>query len=83
MNLRYTKHQVARGTRADAEDNNRLFLIKAVSMLRLTYQIQLLTYLACESHRKLVIQVPFRCSLHWTLRNYINDHSSYIVIKRV
>jgi len=46
MEYRYTKHQVARGTRPDADHNNRMLLIKACSELRLTYQIRLLTFQA-------------------------------------
>jgi hypothetical protein len=61
MDLRYTKQQVVRGTRPDAEDFNKFLLIRWASKLRPTYQIRLLTYRAVSEHRKLVIEVPRNC----------------------
>lgn len=58
MEYRYTKQQVARGARADAERNDAYFLFKNVTALRLTYQIRLLAFRARESRRKLIIRVP-------------------------
>ena len=46
---RYTRHQVPRGAKADAERDGALFLLKNVSSLRLTYQIRLLTFLAKDT----------------------------------
>jgi len=43
---RYTKRKVARGTLSDAERNGRIYLLKRVTELGLTYQIRLLTYRA-------------------------------------
>ena len=85
MNLdyRYTKHQVTRATKADAERNDAYFLIKNVSSLRLTYQIRLLTYRAFETKRKLVIRVPTNCNIHSTLHDFHREHSKLVLIERV
>jgi hypothetical protein len=68
MNLRYTSHQVPRGARADAETNDRIVLVKNVSLLRATYQIRLLAFKAQETRKKFVIFVPQACKVHGTLR---------------
>ncbi|PQO40050.1 hypothetical protein C5Y97_06975 [Blastopirellula marina] len=83
MEYRYTKHQVARGTRADAVRNDSFFLLKNVSTLRLTYQIRLLTVRAAETGRKLVIRVPAACKLHPTLSAFRKEHSKILRIERV
>ena len=80
---RYTKHQVARGTRPDVERMGILYLIKNCSLLRLTYQIRLLTYLATSRGRKLVINVPTKCVIHPTLRAFQKEHSKVIRIEKV
>ncbi len=84
MNLRvkYTKHQVARGARADGEDHSFLYLIKNVSMLRLTYQIRLLTFRAFDTRRKLIIRIPEASKVHSTLHEFQKQHSKVIRIER-
>ncbi len=83
IEFRYTKHQVARGTRADAERNDAFFLFKNVSTLRLTYQIRLLASRSLQSGRKLVIRVPSSCKLHFSLREFQKEHSKLLRIERV
>ena len=83
IEYRYTKHQVARGTRADAERNDAFFLLKNVSSLRLTYQIRLLTFRAKECGRKLIIRIPSTCKLHPTLRVFQKEHSKIIRFEKV
>jgi len=80
---RYTKHQVPRGTRADAERNGAMFLIKNVSTMRLTYQIRLLTLRAVETRRKLLIDVPAICKVHPMLREFVRQHSKFVRIEKV
>ena len=46
MDSRYTRHQIPRGARADAETNDRIVLVKNVPLLRATYQIRLLAFRA-------------------------------------
>ena len=58
MNLRYTRHQVPRGTRPDAETQDRLYLFKKVPVLHATYQVRLLAFRAQQEERELVIRVP-------------------------
>jgi len=83
VEYRYTRHQVARGTRADAERNDAFFLLKNVSSLRLTYQIRLLAFRAKEAGRKLVIRIPSTCKLHPTLREFQKEHSKVLRIEKV
>ncbi len=83
MQYRNTRHQVARGTKADAETSTSLFLFKNVSTLRLTYQIRLLAYRAAESQRKLIIRVPSSCKLHQTLRDFLSLHLKLLRIERI
>jgi len=83
MKYRYTRNQVARGTRADAVRSSTMFLLKNVSSLRLTYQIRLLTLQAQETGRNLVIRTPQTCKLHSTLRQFQSEHSKIVRIEKV
>jgi hypothetical protein len=65
--FRYTKHQVARGARADAESSSEILLIKNVSLLRATYQIRLLAFKAYETGKRLVVTMPKSGRIHSTL----------------
>jgi hypothetical protein len=58
MKLHYTRHQVARGSRPDAEIGDKLYLLKKVFVLHATYQVRLLAYRAQQEGRRLVIRVP-------------------------
>ena len=71
MNSNTTRHQVARGARADAEAFNKMYLIKNVSTLRATYQIRLLAFKAVDSGTKLVLRVPYACEFDHTLNELI------------
>jgi hypothetical protein len=80
---RYTRSQVARGTRPDAERMGVMYLLKNCSELRLTYQIRLLTYMASTRGRKLVIDVPEHCQIHQSLRDFQKEHSKIVRIEKV
>lgn len=67
MALTHTKHRVPRGTMADGEKFNRLYLIKNVTSLRATYQIRLLAYRAATEGLKLVLMVPSTCKFQPSL----------------
>ncbi len=54
----YTKRQVPRGTRADAESPQAYYLIKNLKSLQATYQVRLLAYLAQKNGKKLIIRAP-------------------------
>jgi hypothetical protein len=50
-----------RGSRADAETADGIYLIKNVSRLYATYQVRLLAFAARESGKRLVLVVPRSC----------------------
>ena len=77
------KHQVARGTRPDAETFDKLLLVKRASELRATYQIRLLAYRAVQEGRKLVIEVPKECKVHGDLRELTKQYPKNVTIVRV
>jgi hypothetical protein len=66
--LKYTRHQVPRGTRPDAETFDQIYVIKNVSILRATYQIKLLAFKATTTKKKLVLKVPKACQFHTSLK---------------
>jgi hypothetical protein len=80
---RYTKHQVARGTRADAERNGAFYLFKNCTLLRLTYQIRLLAYTAASRCGKLIIQIPRQCAIDPNLEEFQKEHSKIVRIEKV
>jgi hypothetical protein len=61
MERKYTKHQVLRSARPDAEKFNVMYLVKNATRLRATYQIRLLAFRAVSSKMKLVLSVPAQC----------------------
>lgn len=83
MTFRYTKHQVARGARADGEKNDKLYLLKNVSELRLTYQIRLLAFQAQQTRKKLFVQVPKHCKVHDSLRDFVKGISQVVRLEKV
>jgi hypothetical protein len=83
IDYRYTSHQVVRGARADAELNDTYFLLKNVSLLRLTYQIRLLAFRAKSQGRKLIIRVPTSCQVHPALRDFQKAHNRVVRIEKV
>lgn len=74
-----TKYQVPRGTRADAERFNRLYLIKNVKLLRATYQIRLLAFRAVTEGLKLVLKVPSACEFDRSLCELIEKTGNTIL----
>lgn len=60
-----------RGTQADAETFDRIFLFKNVSGLRATYQIRLLALNAGAMGKKLVLKVPRSCRFDDSLEGLI------------
>lgn len=75
---RYTRHKLARGSRPDALVDRTAYLIKNVSILRLTYQIRLLTFAANESGSGLVIRVPSRCTLSRDLDRFVQEQKKVL-----
>jgi hypothetical protein len=58
MKFKQTRHQVPRGTRADAEKGETLYLLKKVPTLHATYQVRLLAFRAQKEGKRLVIRAP-------------------------
>jgi hypothetical protein len=83
MEFKQTKHQTPRGTMADAEQWNALFLLKKVSELRLTYQIRLLTFKAQSQKRKLIIRLPKGARQHSTLKEFIRSMDGLVRVEYV
>ncbi|HEX7888957.1 MAG TPA: hypothetical protein VF522_06305 [Ramlibacter sp.] len=82
MRTVYTKHQTPRGAKADAETADKVYLIKKVSELRLTYQIRMLAYMAQSRGKKLVIELPKEARVHDSLRDYVRDTGQVVEIER-
>jgi hypothetical protein len=83
VEFRYTKRQVARGSRPDAFVQGTAYLLKRVSHLRLTYQIRLLTFMAQESGGRLVIRVPKQAKTSGDLREFVRQHKRHVRLERV
>lgn len=78
----YTRHQTRRGARADADVGNKLYLIKNVSEMRLTYQIKVLAYLAHSQSKKLIVQLPQSAAIHASLRDFVRNSNGLVKIER-
>jgi len=57
-----------RGSRADAETSDGIYLIKNVARLHATYQVRLLAFAARERGQRLVLVVPPSCQFESGLR---------------
>jgi hypothetical protein len=82
MDFVYTKHQTPRGSRPDAEVGDKLYLIKSATLMRLTYQIRLLTYLAQTRGKKLIIRLPKESRVHESLKGFVQENKGLIKIER-
>jgi uncharacterized OsmC-like protein len=80
MQLKYTRHQVPRGTRPDAETLDKIYLVKNVSIIRATYQVRLLAFKSMESRKKLILKVPKACQFHASLKDLVK--TTHNTIKR-
>jgi len=79
--MRYTPHQVLRGTLPDAVDAQHVYLYKAASELKVTYQIKMCTYLAKSSGKKLVLRVPEQTRKSEKLAAFLREHGDTVVWK--
>lgn len=82
IEYRYTGHQTARAARPDEISAGVWYLIKNVSLLRLTYQIRLITLLAAQRGVSLVIRVPPHCRLSSTLTGFLAEHQGRVRIEK-
>ena len=63
--------QLLRGSQADAETFDDIYLFKNVSFLRATYQIRLLALNAGAAGKRLVLKVPSSCGFDDSLEGLI------------
>ena len=82
MDLRYTRHQIPRGTRPDAVSGQDRYLIKNVTRLRLTYQLRLATFMASQTGTRLHVRVPQGCQLSPPLEDFIRLNRGAVSIER-
>jgi hypothetical protein len=82
MAFQQTRRQTTRGTRADAEGNGKLLLIKRASELRATYQIRLLTFRAQKEGKQLIIDIPKEARIHSSLQKLLDQYPHFISIAR-
>lgn len=82
MDFAYTRHQTPRGSMPDAEVGNKLYLIKNVSEMRLTYQIKMLVYVAHSQGKKVIVQLPKHASIHASLREFVRNSNGVVKIER-
>ena len=80
MEFRFTRHQVPRGARPDAEAADKIYLIKNVAELHATYQIRLLAFKASTTGKKLILKLPKKSRLGPSLKELMSDLPN--VIKR-
>jgi len=81
MEFKYTKHQVARGTMADAIYGNEYYLIKSCQNLYLTYQIKLLVYMAHSEGGKVIIKVNSNCKISKKLKKFQKENKKHLKIE--
>jgi hypothetical protein len=80
VELRYTVHQVPRGSRPDAVGPGRWYLIKNVPLMRLTDQVRLLAYLAEQNSAPLVVVLPPAARVSKDLKAFVRANP--VVIQR-
>lgn len=71
--IRLTRYQTQRDAIADLEQFNVMYLIKNVTNLRLTYQIEVLARRAQSKGTRLVLRVPADCSFSTPLREFVKN----------
>ena len=74
VEVRYTRHQVARGSRPDAITGDKCYLIKNVPQMRLTYQILLLADMVEHRGMTLIIRLPARASVSADMQAFVHSH---------
>jgi hypothetical protein len=82
VKLRYTRHQVARGAKPDAEVGAKLYLLKRVPVLHATYQVRMLAFRAQQEGKILVLRVPRTFEPGPSLCDLMTDLKGIIRIER-
>lgn len=66
----------------DAGGGNKIYLIKNVGEMRLTYQIKMLAFMASEQSRKLIVQIPKQATIHASLREFVKNSEGRVKVER-
>jgi hypothetical protein len=82
VEYKQTQGGKVRGARPDAQVGNRIYLIKLVSSLRLTYQIRLLAFMAYSQKLQLVLRLPKDALVHESLARFVDDLRGVVIIER-
>lgn len=80
IEFRRTRHQVPRAARPDAVKGGRWYLIKNLPVMRLTYQVRLLAFMAQQNSARLVIVLPATALLSPDMRVFARSHA--VVVER-
>lgn len=75
------RNQRPRGSRPDGAVEDKWFLIKNVTELRLTHQIRLLTFMASQESKRLIIRVPKDAIIHPTLKAFVDEKKKVVAIE--
>ena len=70
-----------RGSQPDAVSGADLYLFKATSRLRLTYQIRLLTYAAARQSGRLIIRTIPDCILSEDMASFVMSNREHVVVE--
>jgi hypothetical protein len=71
-----------RGTRADAEVGDKLYLLKNVSVLYATYQVRLLAFRAQKEGKRLIIRMPPASRLGRSLERLLSQMKGTVVVEK-
>jgi hypothetical protein len=80
---RTTPSGVPRAARPDGVSDAGAYLIKFVAVLRLTYQIRLLTYAAAQHGSHLFVLVPTNSRISPRLQTFLEEQTSFVSLDRL
>jgi hypothetical protein len=78
-----TRQATPRSTRPDALTDDAAHLVKSCDLLRLTYQIRLLTFMAHQRGIRLRIHVGPSTMLSGTLDAFVREHGAVVSVERM
>jgi len=82
IEYKYTKHQVARTSIADAISDKNWYLIKYCTELKSTYQIRMLLFLVISKKGRLIIRVRKECLLSDNLKKLIKENKPFAKLEK-
>lgn len=75
---RYTKHQIARGSRPDAVAGGHLIPARLTTILRATHRIRMLLFVAVKNDVKLVLRLRRDTRLSPALLDLMREHGKHV-----